>query len=211
MAKVRLYGETSGFVDLKAPDVANDVTITLPNATGAFATEPYVNAAVAAIPEIAGIGSNVVQAVKTDVFTTSSSTYANIGLSATITPSSNTAKVLAITSVQATGSNSTNNGGLGVRLFDGTNASAVGDAAGARRRLSAVGNRALDTWFIDSVVVMAVFEPATTSPYTINVQGNRDGTSGVAYVNRSSGDIDSASHSSGRRAASYLLIVEVAP
>ena len=31
MSKVRLYGDTSGFVDLKAPDVAGDVTITLPN------------------------------------------------------------------------------------------------------------------------------------------------------------------------------------
>lgn len=37
MSKVRLHGSVSGFVDLKPPDVASNVTITLPNTTGSLA------------------------------------------------------------------------------------------------------------------------------------------------------------------------------
>ena len=110
MSKVRLYGDTSGFVDLKAPDVASNVTITLPNTSGPFATEAYADAAVsglatetyvdtavAAIPEIAGIGSNVVQTVKTTAFTTTSTSFVNItGFAATITPTLATSKVLVV-------------------------------------------------------------------------------------------------------------------
>ena len=49
MSKVRLYGDTSGFVDLKAPDVASNVTITLPNTAGLFAAEAYVDSAVSGL------------------------------------------------------------------------------------------------------------------------------------------------------------------
>lgn len=55
MSKVRLYGDTSGFVDLKAPDVASNVTITLPNTTGPFATETYVDSEIGAVEtQVAG-------------------------------------------------------------------------------------------------------------------------------------------------------------
>ena len=93
MSKVRLYGDTSGFVDLKAPDVASNVTITLPNTTGPFATETYVDAAVAGVP---GIGSNVVVATLGTIFTTTSTTYQDTGLSATITPTAASSKVFAL-------------------------------------------------------------------------------------------------------------------
>jgi hypothetical protein len=92
-----LYGDTSGFVDLKAPDVASNVTITLPNTTGPFATETYVDDEIAAIPAIAGIGSNVVQATTRTTFTTTSSTFVDVtDLSVTITPTSATSKILVI-------------------------------------------------------------------------------------------------------------------
>ena len=103
MSKVRLYGDTSGFVDLKAPDVASNVTITLPNTTGPFATETYVDDEIAAIPAIAGIGSNVVQGETTTDFTTSSTSSVDwTGVTATITPSSATSKVLIFVSVPST-------------------------------------------------------------------------------------------------------------
>ena len=120
MAKVRLYGETSGFVDLKAPDVANDVTITLPNATGAFATEPYVDAAVAAIPEIAGIGSNVVSTTVTSGFSSASGTFTDVtGLNVTITPSSATSKVLIIVTIGCSDTSSSSTR-IQTRLLRGT-------------------------------------------------------------------------------------------
>ena len=102
MSKVRLYGDTSGFVDLKAPDVASNVTITLPNTTGPFATETYVDAAVAAIPEIAGIGSNVVQSTKVNSFDTASASFVDVpDLSVTITPSSASSKILIMLALSA--------------------------------------------------------------------------------------------------------------
>jgi hypothetical protein len=45
MSRVRLYGDTSGFIELKAPDVASDSTVTLPNSD--IATESYVQATAA--------------------------------------------------------------------------------------------------------------------------------------------------------------------
>ena len=49
------------------------------------------------IPVLAGIGSNVVQAVTTGSFTTSSTSYEDVtGLEVSITPSSDTSKVLVI-------------------------------------------------------------------------------------------------------------------
>jgi hypothetical protein len=41
MSKVRLYGATSGYVELQAPAVAGDVVVTLPD--GEIATESYVD------------------------------------------------------------------------------------------------------------------------------------------------------------------------
>ena len=49
------------------------------------------------IVPIAGIGSNVVQSVKTDTFTTASTTFVDVtGFDVTITPTSSTSKVLII-------------------------------------------------------------------------------------------------------------------
>jgi len=86
---VRLYGDTSGFVELAAPDVSDDGVLTLPTAAqGILAAN-------------GGIGSNVVQTVKADTFTTSSTTYVDVtGLSVTITPASSSSLVLVIYDLQ---------------------------------------------------------------------------------------------------------------
>ena len=67
-----------------------------------------VEAAVAGVPVLAGIGSNVVHASKTAVQTTSSSTFVNVtDLDVTITPSSTSSKILVIATVM--GGNGSNN------------------------------------------------------------------------------------------------------
>jgi hypothetical protein len=54
----------------------------------------------------AGIGSNVVQTFKTDVFSTASTTFTDLsGLSATITPTSATSKILVISHISFGGPN----------------------------------------------------------------------------------------------------------
>ena len=212
MSKVRLYGDTSGFVDLKAPDVAGDVTITLPNTTGPFATETYVDAAVAGI---AGIGSNVVQTVKTDTFSTTSSTFTDVtGLTATITPTSATSKVLVI--VQLTWGVSSGDVHTGhFRLFGGNADDYVGNAGGSRvRAISGIWNDTRASagvnyyraWTAEAETVVYLDSPATTSATTYSGQV-RIGGSGTVYVNRSGRDVDEVHFTRG---ASSITVVEVA-
>ena len=182
MSKVRLYGDTSGFVDLKAPDVAGDVTITLPNTSGPFATETYVDAAVAAIPDIAGIGSNVVQTIKSDTYSTSATTYQNVtGMSVTITPTSASSKILLIADLafgtaggqhfiegRFTGGNSTNYKGASTFAFQYFGATTInGWYAYTVQRFPMV--------YLDS--------PATASPVVYQFQAK--GSGGFMYLNRS--------------------------
>ena len=197
MSKVRLYGNTSGYVDLQAPDVAGDVTITLPNATGPFALESYVDAAVAAIPAIAGIGSNVVQAVKTDTFTTASTSMTDVtGMTVTITPSSDTSKVLIVgTFLLANSGNSS----LNVNLLRGATDIAKSVGGSTNNTLTLAGNVSGVGWqqygaihFLDSPGV----NTATTYKLQMSVSAN------TGYMGRFSG--------SDNRAVSVITAIEVA-
>lgn len=207
MSKVRLYGDTSGFVDLKAPDVASNVTITLPNTAGPFATETYVDAAVAAIPEIAGIGSNVVETVKTDTFSTTSATFVTVtGLTATITPSSATAKVLIIAQVVIGEGKNDNDMGM-VKVTRGGTDIYQGDAAGSRTRTVFGGySRTPIADRINSHSVVYLDSPATTSATTYEVEMSSPTTAPV-YINRSYDDTD---NNRTARGASSITVIEVA-
>jgi hypothetical protein len=204
MSKVRLYGNTSGYVDLAAPDVAGDVTITLPNATGPFALESYVDAAVAAIP---GIGSNVVQTVKTDTFSASiaqGSTTPITGLSVTITPSSNTSKVFVFGYVNALAQG--NSATTFVLKRDSTSIQ-IGDAAGSRvRRTTASGTAGVARTPV-SGSFFCVDAPATDLPitYSLDVATEFLGT-GSVYINRSETDTDGSQFT---RTASTIIAIEV--
>ena len=210
MSKVRLYGDTSGFVDLKAPDVASNVTITLPNTAGPFATETYVDAAVAAIPEIAGIGTNVVQVVKTDTFSTTSATLVDVpDLSATITPTSTDSRVLVICQFSmAAGADPSQ----GVFVLSGGNSSAyVGDVAGSRARgavyvrVSGVDN-ANAYWSQVPASIVFLDAPNTTSAVTYKLQARRL-AAGTVFLGRSGEDSNATLW--GRTAGS-LTAIEVA-
>lgn len=147
MSKVRLYGSTSGYLEIQPPAVSPDATITLP-------------------PTFGGIGTNVVQAVRTSPFTLNSSTFTDItDLSATITPTSNASKVLVL--VQLTGIvGATSN--IGFQIVRDSTAVGIADAAGNRTRatISAYTNTNeaynASATFLDS--------PATTSATTYKVQ-----------------------------------------
>jgi hypothetical protein len=112
--------------------------------------------------------TQIVQIVKTDVFTTSSTSFVDItGLSATITPRSASNRILVIISAYA-GPNGSNFTCFG-KLVRGATDIAIGDARGSATRASfsssyPTGNNSA-FWglnFLDS--------PATTSPITYKVQ-----------------------------------------
>jgi len=117
----------------------------------------------------AGIASNVVQVVKTDTFTTSSATPVTItGLSATITPTSASSKVLVIAQV-VMGDVSTA-GAAGHLIFTGGNAgNYVGDADGVRSQVWATRDVDGGQTVMVNQVGVYLDSPATTSATTYNV------------------------------------------
>jgi len=154
------------------------------------------------------IGSNIVSTAKTDTFTTTSTSYTTItGLTATITPTSASNKILAIAVVNGAMQEITNAGGANIRLNDGTTTSDVGATAGSRIRSSLVFARsAPNNTIIFSGTIVWLYSPATTSAVTIEAEILRGGTAGTCYINRSQADSDATQYS---RTASTLTLIEV--
>ena len=188
MSKVRLYGSTSGYIELAAPAVAPDATITLP-------------------PTLAGIGTNVVQVIKTDTFSASLAAGASTtvtGLSVSITPTSATSKVLVL--CQITGGRAGTSRQYAA-LRAGGSLIDVGASAGSRQQVG-TGWGIGDTNSTNGTYLMALHSPATTSSVTYDVVVSHSSTStDTVYINRGTADADAAR--SGRSASS-ILVVEVA-
>ena len=172
---------------------------------GADAIKDLAEAVAAGLDEAgnAGIGSNVVQTVKTDVFTTSSTTYTALtGLSASITPTSATSKVLVLVSVAAVGTSGSNSGTW--RIMRDTTAISIGDAAGSRVPATAgvltFGGEGISTHtaaFLDSPTTIA----ATT--YSVEIRSN---TANPTFVNRGQDDSDATTRT---RVVSSITVIEV--
>jgi hypothetical protein len=189
MSRVRLYGATSGFVELAAPDVSDDGVLVLPTAAQGFGLR------------------NVVQTVKTDVFTTTSTSFVQVtGFSATITPTFATSKVLVIVSAYISGGSGSNYAiAPQSRLLRGATVICVGDADGSRAQVTDshnmtasffedLGNRN-STIFLDS--------PGVASAVTYNFE-LRTSTSGSATFNRNGQDKNEVN--TGRTASTFTLI-----
>jgi len=154
---------------------------------------------------VAGIGPNVVQAVKTDTFSTSSTSYTDVtGLTVTITPTSATSKILLIADLTV----SANNSSVGVQFAGGNSANYTGDAAGSRGT-GAEWSRTDGNFYVARTNLpnnlVYLDSPATTSATTYSVQIRV--TSATGYVNQSLVDTDDTSHG---RTASSLIAIEVA-
>jgi hypothetical protein len=147
----------------------------------------------------------VVSVTKTDTYSTTSTTFADItGLTATITPSSTSSKILIFGSVML-GSNPNDTAPF-VRFARAGTAIAIGDAAGSRTQVTngrlAPGtlnnNSTFATQFLDS--------PATTSSRVYSIQLASEGSGIPVYVNRSASDSNSAAYTRG---VSSITLMEV--
>ena len=142
-----------------------------------------------------------IQAVKTDTFSTSSSSFVDItGLSATITPSSSSNKILIIVDLQV---GSDNDSQCMFLLKRGSTSINFGDAAGNRsQNFAEVGSgedyhqQSCSTHFLDS--------PATTSTTTYKVQMRVTGN--THHINRSDSDADQNYEA---RTTSSITVMEV--
>ena len=154
-----------------------------------------------------GSAGGVIQvksSTKTDGnFNTSSSSYVDVtGLSVSITPTRSDSKILIFANIHGVGNSDTQ---AYFRFMRDSTAICVGDAAGSRVQAtlgSMYYNQQNDTkscsqTFLDS--------PSTTSAVTYKIQARTQGN-GTLYVNRSSGDSDSAN--SGRF-TSTITVMEV--
>ena len=156
----------------------------------------------------AGIGSNVVQTVKTDTFTTASTSFVAVtGLAVTITPTSNASKVLVSGFVNWNRRRSASQGAT-MRLMRGATPIAVGDAVGSRLQSTAsaglvTNDRGSGVWsfeFLDSpstdgATVYSVEVATSTDTLAINT-GSDDGNTSSAFV---------------ARTVSAITAIEVAP
>ena len=159
----------------------------------------------------AGIGSNVVQASSTAPFSASVTAggASTDVLSATITPTSATSKILVFASVNHS-NNQPNNAGSGFRLMRGSTPISVGDASGSRTQVtSGTFVQGTTTAQIFSSDGLFLDSPGTAAAVTYHVQIVNPSTSTqTVFMNRTVGNGD---NEFAMLAASTLIVAEVAP
>ena len=157
-----------------------------------------------------GSTSAVVQVkstTKTDTFTMSSTTYADVtGLSVSITPTSASNKIYVIASVNFNGDAGVT--GAAAQLVRGSTPIGIGDAAGSRAQATSGGVQGADDDYPGSSSLTFLDSPATTSATTYKVQVRGTGSSPAVYVNRGLADTNTASYF---RYISTITVMEVTP
>jgi len=151
-----------------------------------------------------GVGKvlQVVSTTKTDTFSTSSTSYTDVtSLSASITPSSASSKILVI--VNVLGSQDVNGNRIFMKLLRDSTSICIGDSAGSRDRVS-FGSSSYETVFMTTWSQNYLDSPSTTSATTYKIQMRVSGTTG--FINRADDDTDSSIH---QRGASTITLIEV--
>jgi hypothetical protein len=168
MANLILNGSTSGSVTLSSPAVSGTTTLTLPTTSGTVLT----NGINSNFP--AGSVLQVVQGTYGTETQTSSSTFSDTGLSASITPSSSSNKILIFVSHAGCLKYSTNTS-IGMRILRGsTSIHDFGGRAGLTDGTVANEVGTMATMYLDS--------PATTSSTTYKTQYKSTNNTGFALL-----------------------------
>jgi hypothetical protein len=146
----------------------------------------------------------VVSAIKTDSFTTASTTFVDVtGLSLSITPISTSSKILIMSTIPASAQPGVV--AIQMRLMRNSTEIAIGDASGSRTRLSTMA-MPQSTAEIAAMGVDFLDSPSTTSATTYKIQV-RANTANTVAVNRSVLDSDSSNLG---RAVSTITLMEIA-
>lgn len=148
----------------------------------------------------------VVSTTKTDTFSMSSNTFADVtGLSVTITPSSASSKILVMANVSGQGTNAACV--MIGRLMRDTTAIAVGTSVSNRTAGSFGAFIAQGTSDMLFGAVTHLDSPSTTSAVTYKIQVLSNVNGQVVYVNRTAADTDSAAFA---RTVSSITAMEIA-
>lgn len=144
----------------------------------------------------------VLQTAKTDTFTSTSTSFADItGLSVAITPTATSSKVLVFAHIVGCGEVGTNHGIF--RIVRDSTAIYAGDTAGSRSSGFHSGIVS-DTNSVEAGTGIFLDSPSTTSATTYKIQGITEGS--TFFVNRSPNDGDSKGRG---RLASSITVMEV--
>ncbi len=168
MSSIVVAGDTSGSITIAAPNVAGTNTLTLPAATGTVLT----SASNTNFP--AGSVLQVVQGTYSTETQTSSSTFSDTGLTASITPSSSSNKILVFVSHAGCLKYSTDTA-IGMRILRGsTSIHDFGGRAGLTDGTIANEVGTMSTMYLDS--------PSTTSSTTYKTQYRSTNNTGFALL-----------------------------
>jgi hypothetical protein len=180
-----LQGSTSGSVTLQEPAIAGSTVLTLPAVSGTVLTDTS--------PKV----GNVIQVVSASLsgggITSSSSTFADTGLTASITPTSSSSKILVMVNHNGCAKESANTF-LQVRLLRGsTTISNIERQGGYTNSTAAIWFGGISISYLDS--------PATTSSTTYKTQFANQAGSGVVFINTAQG---------GENTMSTITLMEIA-
>lgn len=173
-----------------------------------------VNASVASVGTLpkarlpAGTVLQVVSNTKTDTFTTSSTTDVAItGLSATITPTSATSKILVLVNIGSSGA-TISDYGVFFSLYRSASVitGAVGASPSSRKACSFASRNSSDGRYQSSSIIHQD-SPASTSSLTYACYASMESGGGTACINRSASDGDQAS---SPRTISSITVMEIA-
>lgn len=172
MSSVVIAGNTSGTITLDAPNVAGSTVLTLPTTSGTIVTTNTMPT------------GSVLQVVQTSYSTftsSSSSSYADTGLSASITPSSSSNKILVFASMIGVGKY---NGNTRVGLMLVRNSTNIENFSTETAQTPWNTTTQLDVGTTSAIVLDS---PATTSSTTYKVQLASTGNVSFAFINNVNG------------------------
>jgi len=153
---LKLNSSGGGSVTLQEPSTASNVTLTLPATTGTVLT----SATTTGFP--AGSLIQVVSASTSTAVSNSTTTYVDTGLSASITPTSATSKVLVIVTQHCYKSSGNINSAVNIKLFRGS--------TDFGRVVYAQGFTGTAIEFYSMAAFQYLDSPATTSAVTYKTQ-----------------------------------------
>ena len=146
----------------------------------------------------------VVQAVKTDGASTTSTSYVTTGLEVSITPSATSSKVLVIANPVLSGGSVSN---VTSQLWRDSTAIILGDTSGSKNRASSGWLYVYSAYQGTAVPVVYLDSPSSTSAITYKIVYKSNSSSYSAYINESEISADNSYYSRG---ASTITAMEIA-
>ena len=184
MSSIVVAGDTSGSVTLQAPAVAGSTVLTLPAVSGTVITTGTTGQVIPKLALPTGSILQVVNSAYSTITSSTSATFANLGLSASITPLSSTSKILIMVSL----------GGIAktavatytqTQLLRGASVISYIDTLIGYTNSTAQSSGSASINYLDS--------PATTSATTYSVQFANGAATGTVTINNYSGALNTVS------------------